>query len=176
MQFIKFSFSFLLLLGLTACGTEEGKNTSVGITSPDNQTPPPATADASFTDGMVGTVFQNYLYLRDALVQTDASAAKDAAGKLADALDDNQETPKNLAIQITRSSDIGVQRAFFEELTKDLGPLFRDQLESGTIYKQYCPMAFDNRGAEWFSEVEQIANPYFGDKMLRCGKVTEVIN
>ncbi len=46
-------------------------------------------------------------------------------------------------------------------------------LEKDVLYKSYCPMAFDNEGAYWLSEVEDIRNPYFGDAMLTCGEVTE---
>ena len=37
----------------------------------------------------------------------------------------------------------------------------------------HCPMAFDNKGADWLQRGEQIHNPYFGDRMLRCGEVRE---
>jgi Cu(I)/Ag(I) efflux system membrane fusion protein len=40
------------------------------------------------------------------------------------------------------------------------------------VYKEYCPMAFDNKGAYWLSESEEIRNPYFGKSMLTCGEVT----
>ncbi|WP_420575297.1 DUF3347 domain-containing protein [Ekhidna sp.] len=40
-------------------------------------------------------------------------------------------------------------------------------------YRQYCPMAFDNEGAYWLSNSEEILNPYFGDAMLTCGNVEE---
>lgn len=42
----------------------------------------------------------------------------------------------------------------------------------GTYYVQFCPMAFDNAGANWLSNEEQIRNPYFGEMMLKCGSVT----
>lgn len=34
-------------------------------------------------------------------------------------------------------------------------------------------MAFDNKGAFWLSEIEEIRNPYFGEAMLNCGEVHE---
>jgi hypothetical protein len=34
-------------------------------------------------------------------------------------------------------------------------------------------MAFDDQGADWLSAEEQIRNPYFGDKMLKCGLVEQ---
>lgn len=36
-------------------------------------------------------------------------------------------------------------------------------------------MVFNNKGGYWLSTEEEILNPYYGDKMLHCGKVTETI-
>ena len=44
------------------------------------------------------------------------------------------------------------------------------------LYVQHCPMAFDNEGGDWLSDEKQINNPYFGDKMLRCGVVKKQLN
>lgn len=49
-------------------------------------------------------------------------------------------------------------------------------LSDKTTYYQFCPMAFDDTGAFWFSSTEEIFNPYFGDMMLSCGETTEVIS
>ena len=40
-----------------------------------------------------------------------------------------------------------------------------------TVYLEFCPMAFDNKDAFWLSKDKEIKNPYFGDKMLKCGEV-----
>lgn len=37
----------------------------------------------------------------------------------------------------------------------------------------HCPMAFDNRGADWLQRGDTINNPYFGASMLRCGEIRE---
>ncbi|MCP4450592.1 MAG: DUF3347 domain-containing protein, partial [Planctomycetes bacterium] len=42
-------------------------------------------------------------------------------------------------------------------------------------YQFHCPMAFDNQGASWLQNVNDIKNPYFGDMMLKCGELTDVI-
>jgi len=34
-------------------------------------------------------------------------------------------------------------------------------------------MAFDKKGAYWISENREIQNPYFGDKMPKCGEIKE---
>jgi Cu(I)/Ag(I) efflux system membrane fusion protein len=44
------------------------------------------------------------------------------------------------------------------------------------IYNQFCPMANNDKGANWLSFQENIKNPYFGDAMLTCGNVEETIN
>ena len=44
----------------------------------------------------------------------------------------------------------------------------------GSPYKiniAYCPMAFDDKGAEWLQTSDEIENPYFGSMMYRCGEI-----
>ena len=43
------------------------------------------------------------------------------------------------------------------------------------VYRHYCPMAFENRGAYWLSGKVEIVNPYFGEAMLHCGSVTDTL-
>jgi Cu(I)/Ag(I) efflux system membrane fusion protein len=45
-----------------------------------------------------------------------------------------------------------------------------------TAYYQFCPMAFDDKGAYWLSEIKEIRNPYFGKKMNVCGETKETMN
>ncbi|RJP82439.1 MAG: efflux RND transporter periplasmic adaptor subunit [Desulfobacteraceae bacterium] len=44
-----------------------------------------------------------------------------------------------------------------------------------TIHIQHCPMADDNKGADWLSLDRDVKNPYYGQSMLTCGEVTETI-
>ncbi|WKK75727.2 efflux RND transporter periplasmic adaptor subunit [Marivirga salinae] len=46
---------------------------------------------------------------------------------------------------------------------------------SETLYLQHCPMADNDKGADWLSKEEPIVNPYFGESMLRCGEVVKKI-
>lgn len=48
-------------------------------------------------------------------------------------------------------------------------------MKNTTIYRQYCPMAFGDKGAYWMSDKAEILNPYFGDEMLHCGSVTDTL-
>jgi Cu(I)/Ag(I) efflux system membrane fusion protein len=48
-------------------------------------------------------------------------------------------------------------------------------LKDKTTYYQYCPMANRDKGAYWFSETDEIRNPYFGEDMLGCGETRETL-
>lgn len=43
------------------------------------------------------------------------------------------------------------------------------------LYVQHCPMADNNKGADWLSREPDIRNPYFGAAMTSCGEVVEEI-
>jgi len=43
------------------------------------------------------------------------------------------------------------------------------------IYRQYCPMAQNSKGAYWLSDKKLIRNSYFGEQMLTCGETKETI-
>ena len=74
------------------------------------------------------------------------------------------------------AGQITEQRIAFADINIQLEPLFKENISSGTLYKQFCPMALNNEGAYWLSEVKEIRNPYFGEQMLKCGTVVETIN
>lgn len=79
------------------------------------------------------------------------------------------------ATGISTKTDVEAQRKDFELLSDHLieaVELFG--LTSEKAYRVYCPMAFDDKGAYWLSEFEDIKNPYFGASMLRCGENREV--
>jgi len=44
---------------------------------------------------------------------------------------------------------------------------------SQMFHLAYCPMAFDNRGADWLQRGDTVDNPYFGSMMLRCGEIQD---
>jgi Cu(I)/Ag(I) efflux system membrane fusion protein len=79
--------------------------------------------------------------------------------------------------EIKAGASIELMRKAFEELSDELivvvGQLGIPQ--GKTLYKTHCPMAFDNKGADWLQFDEDILNPYFGASMLKCGEVRQVI-
>ncbi|HEY1025575.1 MAG TPA: hypothetical protein VGE26_10450, partial [Sphingobacteriaceae bacterium] len=63
-----------------------------------------------------------------------------------------------------------------DALTSEVEKLIKaSKIKSGTVYKQYCPMAYDGNGAYWLANESDIRNPYYGDEMLECGEVKEEI-
>lgn len=131
-----------------------------------------------------------YLILKDALVATDAAAAFreinsfqeklsliDGSLLKGEALSTWTELHESLAAHATKiasSEAIDVQRKQFSFLSEALINTVRyygtAQMD---LYVQHCPMALDDEGADWLSGEAAILNPYFGDKMLKCGLVEE---
>src|SRR5690554_6119855 len=78
---------------------------------------------------------------------------------------------------IESTTDIEEQRAQFNALSNNIIDMTESfGLETDKVYKQFCPMAFDDAGAHWLSESDEVLNPYFGDMMLHCGEVQETYN
>ncbi|MEO0775573.1 MAG: efflux RND transporter periplasmic adaptor subunit, partial [Bacteroidota bacterium] len=133
-----------------------------------------------------------YLTLKDALVATDPRQASLGATTLLEQLakvDQNlvegnarrywltqQKALRSHGQQISQKDEVAAQRQQFDFLSQALITTIKVfGITDDALYVQYCPMAFDNTGAEWLSDVEAIRNPYFGDQMLRCGLVQETI-
>lgn len=140
----------------------------------------------------LNSIFDKYISLKDALVQSDAGKAKQAAQKVLQALanvdmklltgdahtkwmDLSGQMEKQIK-QIASSDNIEDQRKAFYGFSE---PFYRAikifGLMGKTVYYQYCPMAFGSKGAYWLSESNEIRNPYFGEAMLKCGETRETL-
>lgn len=86
------------------------------------------------------------------------------------------KTIKSSLASISDAASIDKQRMEFKSLSESLSVIVESfGLHNTVVYKDYCPMAVNDEGAIWLSEVEEIRNPYFGDKMLKCGEVKKVM-
>ncbi|WP_339701065.1 DUF3347 domain-containing protein [uncultured Roseivirga sp.] len=117
---------------------------------------------------------ENYLALKDALVATDGAKAQKAANDFLKVNNNDALTADLKAI--AGSTDVATQRIAFEGLSANMYSIVKAVGSETVLYKQYCPMAFNNKGAYWLAAEEQVNNPYFGDRMLHCGSVQETIN
>lgn len=129
--------------------------------------------EAEFNDPKVEAIFEQYMQVENALINTDAEKTAAESSKLAALLKEaNADEPTQAAATAMADlKDVNGQREHFEALSAGVETMLQGALKSGTIYKQYCPMAFNNKGAYWISTSKDILNPYFGDKMLKCGRV-----
>jgi hypothetical protein len=145
--------------------------------------------DATFQQ-QLATVFAAYIEIKDALVVSDPGQAKEKATGASEALSKvdmkllsgaaHNDWMTYLASmqasikEIQGSDDIEVQRKSFSALSGNLHASIKAfGLGGKEAFYEYCPMAFNNEGAYWLSQEDKIRNPYFGDKMLTCGHVTE---
>ncbi len=134
-----------------------------------------AQVNPKFADAKVNEVYQHYIHLKTALVNEDEKEATTGAQMLATALKDAGIESKNIT-GVTGAKDVKGKRAKFSELSNELADTFRkSKLESGVVYKQYCPMANDGKGGYWLASEKKIKNPFYGSKMMTCGSVEEEI-
>ncbi len=155
-------------------------------------TPPQFEVDAKFQQQLAG-VFTSYVVMKDAFVASDAGKVKQTAEKIETAIAGvdmalvtgaahndwmtYQQSLKTNVKAIQASADIEAQRTAFKNFSEDLYKTIKAYgLGGTTAYYEYCPMAFNNSGAYWLSDNAAIRNPYFGDKMLKCGSVEEELH
>jgi len=141
----------------------------------------------------LNTVFDQYIALKDAFVQGDIENVKQAAQKVQQSLTnvdmkllsgdahmqwmDSLGRLDNLLKQIESSNVLEGQRKDFSDFSNEFYKVIKTfGLMGKTVYYQFCPMAFNEKGAFWLSITEEIRNPYFGDQMLTCGDIKEVLN
>jgi hypothetical protein len=75
------------------------------------------------------------------------------------------------AESISATKDIKIQREAFAKLSSNMYDFVKTQKPGATIYYAYCPM----KKSYWLSSEKAIKNPYYGNRMLTCGNVSETI-
>lgn len=148
----------------------------------------PAQAAVSVKDIVTG-----YLHLKNALTADNGKDAATAGNDVLAAMNKMDTTLMNaaqkqaylaIADDIKENAEhiganagkIGHQREHFNLLSKDMADLIKAFGNSGqTLYKDFCPMYDNGKGAYWISETKDIKNPYFGTEMPECGEVKEEI-
>jgi len=151
-----------------------------------------STFDSATTHNLLFVV-NRYYELKDALVATNDSNTYRAASSLSASADSFKmmmikDSAKAIALLplldtiIHHSKAIAsindktceLQRIEFSPVSDAIYQLVKKaEVKDAGIYQQYCPMAFNDKGAYWLSNVEEIKNPYFGKKMLECGEVKD---
>ena len=138
-------------------------------------------------------IIDNYLALKDALVKEKSKSATgfaeelievffkfDASGVVTPQKTEVDKIIKNASQQAKHIADnsgnIAKQREHFEYLSKGVKELIVIVGSDRPLYQAYCPMYNNSKGGAWLSASKEIYNPYFGNKMLRCGGVQQEIS
>lgn len=140
----------------------------------------------------LNSVFDQYIVLKDAFVESDVKKAKQAAQKVQQSLanvdmklltGDAHALWMNISGNLNKQIKLVISTGKIEEQRLAFSG-FSDQffkaiktfgLMGKTIYYQFCPMAKNGEGAYWLSENIDIRNPYFGQKMIDCGETRETL-
>lgn len=128
-----------------------------------------------------------YIEVQTGLADDDLAAAKTGARGLVKMLghgkfsgDAKAEVSElsRAASAIEASNNISAAREDFQDLSKRMTALIkRVGTGSGTsLYLAKCPMAFGGQGGTWIQKDKNIANPYYGSQMYRCGGVVEQLS
>jgi len=138
----------------------------------------------------LGEVLGHYLKLQEALAGDDFQSAKTVGPELERAvkhvdmrlLNDEAHaiwmrvlgTMDSGLTKILKADNITDLRSGFEPLSVGLTEAVAKLgvNTAGPIFEMYCPMAFDDKGATWLQNKEEIRNPYFGAAMLKCGEAS----
>jgi hypothetical protein len=165
----------------------KNENTKTEITGHENHTSMAQSKELT----QLELVFDKYFAVKDALVATNGDLAAAKAKELAEAI--NAVKMNELAMEphmvwmkvvqdlklnaehISATKKTEHQREHFMALSKSIYDLLKVAKTESPVYYQYCPMANDNKGANWLSKEAGIKNPYFGSEMMTCGKTVETI-
>lgn len=143
--------------------------------------------------GQLAKIFDRYFAMQQALADDNDASATKAAKEVLNAIkavdmalltgEDHSKWMKvsseiqKLLTKTIQTEKIESQREDFYLLSQQLTELAKrfGSASEGPVYLLHCPMAFDNKGANWLQSNDQIRNPYFGAQMLQCGGVKQVI-
>ncbi len=138
-------------------------------------------------------VFDRYFAMQQALADDKSGPAAKAAKETINALkavdmglltgEDHVKWMKAsteiqaILTKVAQTEEIKSQREDFYLLSQQLTELAKrfGSASEGPVYLLHCPMAFDNKGANWLQSNDKTRNPYFGAQMLQCGSVKQVI-
>jgi len=139
----------------------------------------------------------SYFDLKDAFFSEDSVKINQSAANLklaADSLHTQdiqgdstgslQATAKDFALTISGSAagilgekEVEGKRKELDLITSALWDLIRTvKYTNQKVYYQFCPMAFNHKGAYWLSNQTAIRNPYFGSKMPECGSTQDSLD
>lgn len=149
-----------------------------------------ATEELESSGSTLAAVFTDYLNLQSQLADDAAQSAHMSLKALLDrviAATGDATLPESTTMRLHKmhsallkvgmKTDIEADRAVFRTLSEHI--LAIEQAGGNPLAQSlsvvHCPMAFEDEGADWLQVRGDVANPYFGASMLRCGAVTREV-
>ena len=133
------------------------------------------------TKSQLSQLLTSYYNIKDALATGSANSAATGAEqfvKTANGIDYKVISEGNInalvknATAISEGKDLKEQRMHFANLSTNMYAVAKAvKLTQQAVYYVYCLM----KKVYWLSSDKAIKNPYFGNAMLTCGKVTETL-
>lgn len=119
-----------------------------------------------------------YLAMQSALASDDLDAAKAQAKAMMATTGHSGALPELLHTMLAADSLDAMRKPHFETLSNALIAAIKANSNAfeGDLYLMNCPMVYDDRGADWLQDNDQLLNPYFGAMMLKCGDLKETIS
>lgn len=132
-----------------------------------------------------GDIVVAYLQLSEKLgerQEADTPVDAEPLIRIADMAAQHAQGPaKEIATKIAasaaelRGKTLAEQRAQFVAVSEVVIELTRRATLTGelpkTLYVMHCPMAYEDRGANWMQQTDQLANPYYATQMKKCGEI-----
>ncbi|MDX1970916.1 MAG: efflux RND transporter periplasmic adaptor subunit [Candidatus Sumerlaeia bacterium] len=127
------------------------------------------TDEVSLNADAAQLILTPYLRLQLALAADNEVEAKREWTAMSDAIHLSGNQPLEVAVSGDQPMDITSLRLRFQTVSNEL-LTYLNQFNQPIVHV-HCPMAFDGKGAGWLQVGREVANPYYGSKMLRCGKI-----
>ncbi len=138
-------------------------------------------------------VYREYFAMEDALGRDDLEEAKRAGSRMLRAIEETASDTFNgelLTLWEVQSKGMAehldgvpkfskleeARKSFLAISTRII--LLAEVVKPGDapLYILHCPMADNNKGADWLSRSKEIINPYYGKAMRACGEVKREIS
>ncbi len=178
--------------GVVITGHNHGGGNNTATSIQDHSTHSKSISISKEVKGALIPLFDSYITLKNALVNDEFAKAIEAGknfetdlgkvnmsifkGESHDVWMKHSSAAKRTIYALNNSKDIKSLRKHFVSLSEQMVMLAKTfEPTQKTLYIQHCPMADEDKGADWISNNKEIENPYFGAAMLKCGEVKQEI-
>ncbi|MES2371510.1 MAG: hypothetical protein V4557_02955 [Bacteroidota bacterium] len=181
---------YSLVLVLAACGSSDEKAKE----APQPQGPLTKSVNSAAFNQSFELLLTHYYDLKEDFIYENDNISLSATnlGISADSLKLGELKADSMIVSTARTYALGIssetkgligektlegKRKSFQIISDQLYDLIRTvRYDQSVIYHNYCPMAFNDQGANWLSNTPSIRNPYIPKKMITCGEVKDSID